>query len=595
MKKLSVLIFSTVASGVVFAFSNLVFKADISAFAFPLSILFCASLAYFSIVRLLKMDEPEKIPLCRKLYQYLPFVLLVAFVFRRAGEKGTSHWFDWFSVLVWLAAAVLSVVVQYFLNEKRLAVINPEWADSLEAYAKNKPKGFRRVTKEVFEWVDAFIQAAFTVALLNIFIIQLYEIPSESMVPEFLVRDRVVVFKTASGPRFPLSDVGLPRLRSYDRGDIVVFRNPHYSKDRKSEVRTFVSQLVYTLTFTMVNLNVDEQGNLKADPLVKRVCGLPGEQLMMQDGVLYARTAYSSEFMPVTQDALWAEWNVAELPKDILSKVRDVPLPEDVYKSMIECENLRNSLDYSLCRKEAEELAERFTALRWELYGKETVSQVPKMLSSADLFEYFLFAGNEDITRKLLSVDGGSLWLKDFLTSWVDSVPGQVFTDSSFLVGGDLYSDSNFRLNLMIKLAFARLVVRNAELMSQGVSVTNWKLDKQRVEYMSQAEMLHNYTLLLDGRNMPVFPANAADGSAQYIPSNCYFMMGDNRFNSLDMRHSYDSRLVPLTEYDEYSARYYSKMSPQFIPAKDMLGTTVLRFWPWSRRGVPGVTGKTKN
>ena len=106
------------------------------------------------------------------------------------------------------------------------------------------------------------------VLLVNIFIFQLYEIPSESMVPEFLIKDRVVVFKTPSGPKFPLSDVGLPAFRSYKRGDIVVFRNPHYETTRKSEVKTLFLRL-FMLTFTKVNLNVDEYGEMKADPLVK--------------------------------------------------------------------------------------------------------------------------------------------------------------------------------------------------------------------------------------------------------------------------------------------------------------------------------------
>ena len=54
---------------------------------------------------------------------------------------------------------------------------------------------------------------------------------------------------------FPLSNIGLPYLKSYDRGEIVVFRNPHYSNDRKSEVKTFVSQLVYMCSLTTKNIN----------------------------------------------------------------------------------------------------------------------------------------------------------------------------------------------------------------------------------------------------------------------------------------------------------------------------------------------------
>src|SRR5574344_2027539 len=102
---------------------------------------------------------------------------------------------------------------------------------------------------------------------------------------------------------------------------------------------------------------------------------------------------------------------------------------------------------------------------------------------------------------------------------------------------------------------------------------------------MNQAEMLNNYIMLLDRRNMPIFPADDASGNPQYIPGNCYFMMGDNRFNSLDMRHSYDETLVPLTPLDDYSVTYYSNMAPQYVNRRYILGTTSFRFWPVSRAG----------
>jgi signal peptidase I len=71
-------------------------------------------------------------------------------------------------------------------------------------------------------------------------------------------------------------------------------------------------------------------------------------------------------------------------------------------------------------------------------------------------------------------------------------------------------------------------------------------------------------------------------------------MMGDNRFNSLDMRHSYDDELRPLTELDPMSVLYVSNISPQSVGAQSSLGSPVLRVWPLSRAGVPGVTGKKK-
>ena len=100
------------------------------------------------------------------------------------------------------------------------------------------------------------------------------------------------------------------RCAQYKKGDVVVLRNPHYRIDRKSEVKTVVSQIISMLTLTTVNLNTDENGQLKADPLVKRIVGQPGEQLVMQDGVLYYRTKDNDTFINLYRFADMALYDV---------------------------------------------------------------------------------------------------------------------------------------------------------------------------------------------------------------------------------------------------------------------------------------------
>ena len=110
--------------------------------------------------------------------------------------------------------------------------------------------------------------------------------------------------------------------------------------------------------------------------------------------------------------------------------------------------------------------------------------------------------------------------------------------------------------------------------------------DTQVLELYEDAELLHWYIQgLLDERNMPLFPANDNAGNPQYIPDNCYFMMGDNRFNSLDLRHSYEQKEKALTSDDPLSVTYYSMMEPQYINKKYIIGKPVFRFWPLGRFG----------
>jgi signal peptidase I len=264
---------------------------------------------------------------------------------------------------------------------------------------------------------------------------------------------------------------------------------------------------------------------------------------------------------------------------------------------MIACEKERDELSFLRSRLEAEDYARRFTALHRRFGGNRTVGSGQPPLTEKELFEYELFTNSEAITLRLLQSAEGASWFSDFLTGWVPGVPLHLLSPSqsppeaartSDLVGGSLYSDANFRLNVMIKLTLGGIMVRYGELMEEKRTQAERANDVMLRTLFSRAEMLNNYAFLLDRRNMPVFPPNDSAGKPQYIPANEFFMMGDNRFNSLDMRHSYDDILAPLTAADPLSVRYYSNIAPQSVPARNILGSPVLRIWPVKRFGVPG-------
>ncbi|WP_315329123.1 signal peptidase I [Treponema socranskii] len=570
---LFILLFASLAASFFFAFFCIPLSADISILAFPISFAFTAIVFYKSI--LLKRGDASAIPVVRKMMQYLPYVLLASFVLRRAGKNGTPFWYDIATVSLWCIVFVSSLAALYFLNEKRVYALSPEWKKYREKNPSVKPRGFARAAFEALDWADALVQAIFMVLLIQIFIVQLYMIPSESMVPEFLVGDRVVVFKTASGPKFPLSDVGVPSLKTYERGDVVVFRNPHYSMDRKSEVKTVTSQLVYLLTFMAVNLNKDENGRPKPDPLVKRVAGVPGEQLVMQDGVLYARTKDGGDFKPVEKDARFAAWNLNDVAPKAKRGIREFPLSQSEYDLMIECEKRRREYDIDAASLSCRALVERFRRAVPDRSGTFT-------MDASSMHEYNLFVNFDALTQRLMSADGGTAWFSSFMTDWIASKP-----EAGSYAGGDIYSDANYRLNIMIKECVGSLIVRNAELIKAASSSDARRSDGEIRSLMERAEMLNLYVMLLDQRNMPVFPENK-NGRPQYIPEGAYFMMGDNRFNSADMRHSYTKTLTPLTKLDAYSVTYESNMSPQYVGKKYILGTTLFRFWPPSRIGAIG-------
>jgi signal peptidase I len=105
----------------------------------------------------------------------------------------------------------------------------------------------RPSSRWILELVSVVVVAILVAVLLRTFVVATYSIPSGSMEPTLQIGDRIVVNKLSYD------------LHGVDRGNIVVFTTPP---------------------------NEDCAGPPVAD-LVKRVIGLPGEIISLQDGNVY--------------------------------------------------------------------------------------------------------------------------------------------------------------------------------------------------------------------------------------------------------------------------------------------------------------------
>lgn len=187
-------------------------------------------------------------------------------------------------------------------------------------------KSENRAVRKTMEWVDAILFALIAVYFINTFFFQNYQIPTSSLEKSLLVGDFLAVSKVSYGPRAPMTPLSFPlaqhtmpvvggksyiekpqwkyrRLKGFGevkRNDIVVFNfpagdtvalnmqaadfyslskyNPMGSAGIRADKRTY-GEIVYR--------PVDRRENY-----VKRCIGLPGETIELRNDSVYIDGTY---------------------------------------------------------------------------------------------------------------------------------------------------------------------------------------------------------------------------------------------------------------------------------------------------------------
>jgi signal peptidase I len=173
--------------------------------------------------------------------------------------------------------------------------------------------------QKIFEWVDAIVFALVAVYVINLFIFQMYTIPSSSLEKSLLVGDYLMVNKISYGPRipntplsFPLAQHTLPIIgtKSYidfpqwkykrlkglgkvKRYDIVVFNFPAGDTVARKKENPDYYYSVNEYGWNNVNTNKLEYGDIVWRPVdrrenyVKRCVGMPGDSLQIINDTVF--------------------------------------------------------------------------------------------------------------------------------------------------------------------------------------------------------------------------------------------------------------------------------------------------------------------
>ncbi len=540
---------------------SLLFKGGgfLTILAFVLSLSFTGALTFFSVLYAVRKKQ-DKYFIIKKMLEYLPLVS-VAFFIISGVFANPSYALDAFLALLWLVMTISTIVMLFLIRKKAIKKLHPELFKSTKKAS---------VVFVILDWLDAICQAACIVLLLQFFIFQLYLIPSESMVPTFMIGDRVIGVKCTAGPTFPLSAFRFPQVRKYKRGDVVIVRNPNYENDSNNDLKFFTSQLIQLLTLTMVNINVDDNGKIKTDPLVKRIVACPHEKLMLLDGVLYIKKAGMKGWQ-VQDEKSYAVWNLESLPKSELKYVKDTKVGNQILNMLESIESTRKNLNFHQAIKEAKEIVAKMEKIK----GKpDTTFKMEEIIKKDELLLDLIALKDVEIASKILTTNGSLMWFSAFMTDWAThwELPN---------VEASLYEKRFAQFNALIKLAVGRLFLRDVELLKQNLTSSEVMNDETRLNILNEIRSYYYYLALSGQRNMDEFPK----GEEEYIPEGCFFMMGDNRFNSTDMRHGYKIYHTEVDKYDPFSIRYLTNIAPKYIKEDRMLGTANLIFWPMERMG----------
>ena len=106
---------------------------------------------------------------------------------------------------------------------------------------------------QIVDYARSFFPVFLVVLVLRSFLAEPFRIPSNSMMPTLLTGDFILVNKFTYGIRLPVLDRKMLELGAPDRGDVVVFRAP---QDQST-------------------------------PFIKRVVGLPGDEIRYRRKTLY--------------------------------------------------------------------------------------------------------------------------------------------------------------------------------------------------------------------------------------------------------------------------------------------------------------------
>jgi len=494
-----------------------------------------------------------------------------------------------------------------------------------------------------YEWVDIIIQAIIIALIIQQFIFQMYEIPSESMVPTFLIGDKVLVNKAIYGPHIPLTEWKFPSLIKPKVGDIVVFKNPE-ADERDSEIRyknaftRIFHPFVYMLTLSFVDIDKKINGMPKERFIVKRLIAKEGEKLCMLNDMVYKKTI-DKDWIPMGKIDGQNEYGYVDLYYENNPKMRNQTTLKEFRSLLDDAINFFDGIDkndlQALLKKEKEAFKTEFsTSIKNDLirYINSYNNRAREIAANLNGIIFELLRENSGVIGKSSRFDNLNNELLKYidLYSWVvffnsiedinnlinkyendnEYIEKEITTDVSFSDRISPYEQYMKRVNAIYKiykLKIFRSIIKEAKNGNlKNITSDNLNIFKN-VSFRDDLIKLLLTEVYVDGfsgfssfndtsnvfsynyfsesfsmRNFPEYP----EGD-NYFTRDDYFVMGDNRYNSFDVRFGYREQLIKLDADDngEFSKKIITRWDKKTIKTKHLLGKAEFIYFPFNRVG----------
>jgi len=421
----------------------------------------------------------------------------------------------------------------------------------------------QRRKNQLIDWIQALLWSLVVVLLINQYLIQGYAVPTGSMEDTILGEDRLFVDKLVYGPELL---PGFAKFKGADprRGEIVVFVNPKYEEEMGREVsglEQLFHRVVYMITFSLVNLDVTKNGKPAHHFLVKRLIGMPGEQVRLRDGKVEIKRPSESEW--IREDDFNQEYQALDykifkkfFPYEDYPAIRENIVQQTLMQRRLKPTSLKPEIDRTYIKILLKPYLEMSTGT------KVHVSAIPEV--KLDLFY-------KQIVLNAFKIETKNLNEQQIAQEYIKLML-RLLRPEYKLVGRSeeelkreyqkLLCWYNFEnQDLVEKLNASELEKKLAELPVHYFYLGSFNSDLKTDSYFEDY-IRDSLRSELEPQDAILLGRQARRDCGWYIPQGNFFPMGDNRDNSKD-------------------ARYFDS-----VEMDSLLGRPLFRFWPLSRFGT---------